>query len=138
MSLSEENENVGYLMGRLFAVMEHAQRGALGETNATIRDRYFSAAASSPRRTMAPLMRGYSAHVATLRKKKPGVALILEKEVGAIMNLLPGGDALPTTLGEEDQSAFFIGFYQEREHLWKPGKDKNVSEEETVSDPKED
>lgn len=138
MALNEENTNVGYLMGRLFAVMEHAQRGALGETNATIRDRYFSSAAATPRRVMAPLMRGYSNHVSALRKQKPGVAVILEREVGSIMGLLPGDEALPKTLDVEDQSAFFIGFYQEREHLWSRNADKKTAAEVAVTDSKED
>ena len=71
VSLNKENTNVGYVLGRLFAVMERAQQAALGETNATIKDRYIGAASTTPKRVFTPLLRGYHTHVTTLRKKKP-------------------------------------------------------------------
>lgn len=121
MALNRENNNVGYLLGRLFAVMERAQQGALGDTNATIRDRYIGAASSTPARVFQPLLRGCQAHLGTLRKNnKYWLLRLLENEFDEIVGeLLPGNEgSLPKTLDMDEQGAFFIGYYQERYALW--------------------
>lgn len=121
MALNRENKNVGYLLGRLFAVMERAQQGALGDTNATIRDRYIGAASSTPSRVFQPLLRGCQTHLSTLRKNnKYWLLRLLENEFDEIVGeLLPGNEgSLPKTLDMDEQGAFFIGYYQERNALW--------------------
>ena len=49
MSLDPNETNPAYRLGRLFAALEGVQRAALGKVNATIRDRFFSAASATPR-----------------------------------------------------------------------------------------
>lgn len=44
MSLDKEEQNKGYRLGRLFAVLEKAQTDALGSVNASLRERYIDAA----------------------------------------------------------------------------------------------
>src|SRR5208282_2345415 len=49
VSIDEKKTDVPYLLGRLFAVLEQMQWTAHGTAvNATVRDRYFRAAASTP------------------------------------------------------------------------------------------
>ena len=49
VSLDKESTSPAYRLGRLFAVLESAQRQALGgQVNATIRDRYYGAASATP------------------------------------------------------------------------------------------
>ena len=48
MSLDTTNNNIGYRLGRLFAVLEKAQEEAIPDINATIRDRFYGAASSTP------------------------------------------------------------------------------------------
>ncbi|MFA4837030.1 MAG: type I-C CRISPR-associated protein Cas8c/Csd1, partial [Dehalococcoidia bacterium] len=48
MSIDTTNTNPGYLLGRLFAVLERAQESASPGINATIRDRFYGAASSTP------------------------------------------------------------------------------------------
>ena len=43
VSLDKENHNIGYRLGRLFAVLEKVSVVAQPNINATIRDRYYSA-----------------------------------------------------------------------------------------------
>ncbi|MBR2836142.1 MAG: type I-C CRISPR-associated protein Cas8c/Csd1 [Coriobacteriales bacterium] len=131
MALSRECTNEGYLLGRLFAVMKHAQSAAIGNTNATIQDRYMGSASSTPRRVFQPLMKGFSTHIGTLRKKRPGIAVRYEKEAGEIIDMLSGDEQIPATLSDDDQLSFFIGFYQEDRELWK--KSSN-SDEETLDE----
>ena len=117
MALNKGNTNIGYLLGRLFAVMERAQQGALGEINATIRDRYIGAASSTPARVFQPLLRNCQNHLSKLRKERQWLANRLERELDEIVGNLLGDDGLPKTLGMDDQGAFFIGYYQERYDL---------------------
>lgn len=141
MALNRENSNIGYLLGRLFAVMERAQQGASGDTNATIRDRYIGAASSTPERVFQPLMRGCQANLGTLRKKKRGLSVKLEREMDEIVGrLFPGESSLPKTLSMDEQGAFFIGYYQERCDLWrgKTTKDEDVAIENHTGDSEEE
>lgn len=120
MSLNRENTDIGYLLGRLFAVMERAQQGALGDTNATIRDKYIGAASSSPTRVFQSLLRGCQPHLGKLRKDsaRAWLARRLESELDAIMDLLPGDNTFPGVLSMDEQAMFFVGYYQERTYLW--------------------
>lgn len=141
MALNRENTNIGYLLGRLFAVMERAQQGASGDTNATIRDRYIGAASSTPERVFQPLMRGCQANLGTLRKKKRGLSVKLEQEMDEIVGrLFPGEGSLPKTLDLDEQGAFFIGYYQERCDLWrgKTAEDEDVAVENHAGDAEEE
>jgi CRISPR-associated protein Csd1 len=99
-----------YQLGRLFRVLEDAQYAALGAVNATIGDRYYGAASSTPARVFGPLLRGLRTHVADARKR--GKGLWIEPRVAEIMARLPA--ELPKTLRLEDQARFAVGYYHER------------------------
>ena len=131
---------IGYLLGRLFAVMERAQQGALGDINATIRDRYIGAASSTPARVFQPLLRNCQNHLSKLRKERPWLANRLEKELDEIVGNRLGEGGLPKTLDMDDQGAFFIGYYQERYDLWhgKGSNDEKNSDAESENESKED
>lgn len=140
MALNKENRNIGYLLGRLFAVMERAQQGALGDINATIRDRYIGAASSTPARVFQPLLRNCQNHLSKLRKERQWLANRLERELDEIVGNRLGDGGLPKTLDMYDQGAFFIGYYQERYDLWhgKSLDDETGSDAESENESKED
>ena len=55
VSLNPQNNDPGYLLGRLFASYEYAQTQALGgKVNATIHDKYYGTASATPRRFFQP------------------------------------------------------------------------------------
>ncbi len=124
MSLSNENDNQGYVLGRMFAVMERAQSAAIGSVGASITDRYIGAASTTPGRVFPNLFRGLQNNMSKIRKNKPGWAVNLDKEMSAAVSLMDGTQSLPAFLDEEGQGQFFIGYYQEREKLWQK-KDAN-------------
>ncbi|MFC0169160.1 type I-C CRISPR-associated protein Cas8c/Csd1 [Pseudoduganella danionis] len=112
VSLDLENCNPGYRLGRLFAVLEDAQRHAVGtHVNATIRDRFFGAASATPATIFPVLVRSSQNHLSKLRKEKPGLAVVLEREIGEIIGGL--GSDFPRSLRLEDQGRFAIGYYQQ-------------------------
>lgn len=118
VSLNRENSNEGYLLGRMFAVMARAQRAAVGETNSTIVERYIGSLSTTPNRVFQTLMRGFHTHLSTLKKKMPGLAVNLSKEMDEIVGKMPGDGLVPKALSSDDQCEFFIGYHQEREDLW--------------------
>lgn len=112
MSLDKEAVNPGYRLGRLFAVLEGAQRLALGDrVNATIRDRYYGAASATPAMVFPMLLRNAQNHLAKLRKDKPGLAVTLERDIAEIIGGLQS--QFPRSLRLEDQGRFAIGYYHQ-------------------------
>lgn len=113
MSLDPHSTHPGYLLGRLFAELESAQRGALGkEVNATIRDRYYGAASATPASIFPMLLRNVQHHLSNMRKKeKGGLAHKIESEIRIIIAGL--GDSFPKSLPIEDQGRFAIGYYHQ-------------------------
>jgi len=117
VSLDIDNRDPGYVLGRLFATLESVQRAALGgKVNATIRDRYYGAASATPASVFPVLLRNAQSHFSKVRKEKPGLAVNLEKQTGAIMELLPA--EFPKTLGLEEQGRFAIGYYHQRNEIF--------------------
>ncbi len=110
MSLDENNTNAAYRLGRLFAVLERIQERASPNLNATIRDRYYGAASSTPMTVFSTLLKLKNHHIAKLDNK--GEAVNLEKLIGQIME---GIDDFPAQLGLQDQGRFAIGYYHQRQ-----------------------
>ena len=113
MSLDPENTNPAYRLGRLFAVLELTQTKALPNLNATIKDRYFAAASSTPARIFPLLFRNAMHHLALLKKgENKGLAYWLEQQIGEIWGGLQAD--LPPALVLEDQGRFIAGYYHQR------------------------
>lgn len=129
VDLDKKRANRGYVLGRLFAVMEHTQRSALGEVNATIRDRYIGAASTTPARVFPHLLHSTQNHLSKLRKFNPGLCVKFEKANDEIMGLLDGPVLFPKTLDAEDQGEFFVGYHHQRVDLWKKHEEADAAED---------
>lgn len=118
VSLDTNNMDPGYVLGRLFASLESVQRAALGgNVNATIRDRYFGAASATPASVFPVLLRNAQHHLSKVKKDKPGLANMLEKQLDEIVDKL--GAKLPRSLRMESQGRFAIGYYHQRAEIFK-------------------
>ena len=106
VSLDTENRNAGYLMGRLFAVLEKAQQDALPGINATIKDRFFGAASATPAAAFPRLIRLAQHHMA---KAEYGAAS--DRRLAEVMEQI---EDFPAHLSLEDQGRFALGYYQQR------------------------
>jgi CRISPR-associated protein Csd1 len=111
--LDDTNTNVGYRLGRLFAVLEKVQMEALGDVNASIRDRYYAGASASPVTCFPILMRVKNHHLSKLTNK--GRAVNLEKLIAQI--IVPIKD-FPPHLNLADQGRFAIGYYHQRQKFF--------------------
>ncbi len=113
VSLDLSNANAGYRLGRLFAVLERAQERANPGLNATIRDRYYGAASSTPVAVFSNLMKLKNHHIAKLENK--GEAVNLEKLIAEVMD---GINDFPTHMPLTDQGRFAIGYYHQRQAFY--------------------
>lgn len=118
MSLDENNESDAYQLGRLFAVLERIQSSAIKGANASITDRYFGSASTVPYSVFPRLLAGSKNHLSKIRKKMPGYAVNLDKDLIAIIAKLPV--SLPKHFSIENQGRFTIGYYHQREKDLRP------------------
>jgi CRISPR-associated protein Csd1 len=107
--LDTTNHNPAYLLGRLFATLEKIQEEANPGINATIRDRYYSAASSTPVAVFTTLLRLKNHHLGKLHK---GRAVQLEKLIAEIMSDLSD---FPRILTLQEQGRFALGYYHQRQ-----------------------
>ncbi|NCJ06059.1 hypothetical protein GS597_05925 [Synechococcales cyanobacterium C] len=89
------------------------QRAAIGNLNASLTDRYYGAASSTPATAFSPLLRGVRSHLSKLRKNTPGTCYALEERLESIMAELC---EFPPTLSMHQQSLFALGYYHQRAH----------------------
>ncbi|MFZ5877179.1 MAG: type I-C CRISPR-associated protein Cas8c/Csd1 [Nitrospirota bacterium] len=113
VSLDPSNRNSGYRLGRLFAVLEKVQEEASPGINATIRDRFYGAASSTPVAVFANLMKLKNHHLAKLENQ--GRRVNLERLIGEIMD---GVNDFPSHLSLADQGRFAIGYYHQRQSFF--------------------
>lgn len=119
VSLDESNTNIGYRLGRLFAVLEKVQAEANPGLNTTIRDSYFGSASSTPSAVFPTLMRRNQHHMTKLRKEKPGLYVTRDKLIQNICNDgIDGKQGFQPILSLTDQGRFVIGYYQQRQDLF--------------------
>jgi CRISPR-associated protein Csd1 len=130
VALDNSNPNAAYRLGRLFALMESAQKLALPNLNATIRDRFFGAASTTPARVFPLLVRTAMYHLSAARKdeKKKRIAFWLERSMGEVWSGLEAN--LPRMLRLEDQGRFQVGYYHQRFAKKDAGGETNVAAEE--------
>ncbi|MDR3162355.1 MAG: type I-C CRISPR-associated protein Cas8c/Csd1 [Helicobacteraceae bacterium] len=118
VALDKDQPSIGYQLGRLFAALEKIQEEASPGINATIRDRYYGAACSSPASVFPTLLRLKNHHIA---KIDVGRGVNLEKLLGEIVERL---DDFPAHLKLLEQGKFAIGYYHQRQDFFKPNTSK--------------
>ena len=121
VSLNEENQNVPYRLGRLFAVLEKAQTDTNREMKSTINSKYFSSASTTPAVVFPVLLKLAQHHIA---KSDWGF-----KTTQGIEETLAGVDEFPAYLNLEEQGMFMLGYYHQRKAFFKK-KEEDSSEVE--------
>ena len=112
--LDTENIDPAYLLGRLFAALEKTQEDALGNVNAGIRDRFYSAASSTPASVFPRLLRTYQHH---LSKLNGGAKVNRERMVQEIVASVDAS-GFPNQFALKKQGIFAIGYYHQRKDFF--------------------
>ncbi len=120
MGLDYENHNVGYLLGRLFAVVEVAQKYAINPQR-SIKEKKIATASKKPNMAFPQILGKLQHYV-----KKIGNNYY-DKQAE---NILQHIEEIPVNLDIEEQGEFFLGYYHQKKHLYTPKEEK---EKEVVS-----
>ncbi len=118
MSLDENNTNIGYRLGRLFATLEKIQirkftQGGGKEPNSTIRDKYYGSASGTPATVFGTLIRLSKHHLSGL--ENVGERINFERLLGEVMSDICD---FPPHLKLEDQGRFAIGYYHQMQAFY--------------------
>jgi CRISPR-associated protein Csd1 len=127
--LDPSNPNPAYRLGRLFSTLERIQEdaaGGPGKLNATIRDRYYGAASSTPAAVFSTLLRLEKHH---LGKLPQGLAIVREKLIGEIMESFDPATFPPRHLTLPDQARFALGYYHQRQAFFTKHEPTSTPEE---------
>ncbi|MDE5897947.1 MAG: type I-C CRISPR-associated protein Cas8c/Csd1 [Treponemataceae bacterium] len=125
VSLDRKCSDKGYLLGRLFAVLEKVQQDTHPGLNATITDQFYGSASTNPATVFTQLLKLNQHHLSNYESK--GLKTIREKELGEIMNAI---DHFPTHLNMNEQSQFAIGYYHEKQSFFEKTNTSDKSEGE--------
>ncbi len=129
VALNEEERNIGYLLGRLFAMLEKAQKDALGKVNASIVDKYLNSALATPQMVFPMLLALSKKHISKADN------WYMDKQITGVVNLLPSS-GFPISLNAEQQGTFLIGYYHQNQALYtkreKDNKTKDNKEMEVL------
>jgi CRISPR-associated protein Csd1 len=110
MSLNEQSTIPAYVLGRLFAVLERAQKDANPNLNRTIKDRYFTSACASPASVFPVLLRLSQHHIS-----KAEYGYVNDRRIQDLLNLLDvNKNPIPTRLTLDEQGVFVLGYYHQR------------------------
>ena len=116
--LDKENNNQGYLCGRLFAVLDKIQEDA--NNISSIRERYMNAASATPSAVFATIL-NLSVHHS--EKLEEGRRIYFEKLKQEILDKV-SADGFPTHLDLQDQGRFFVGYYHQRQDFFTSKKEQ--------------
>lgn len=125
--LDVNQDHPAYRLGRLFAVLERIQSpGPKASINATIRDRYYGAASSTPVTVFPTLLRLKNAH---LKKLSDGQVTYFEKLIGEVCGSLeqPRLADFPRQLDLHAQGLFALGYYHQRQSFFSGKRDADDS-----------
>lgn len=118
--LDKDNNNQGYLCGRLFAVLDKIQEEANNQHS--IRERYMNSASSTPAAVFSTILNLSNHHIENL--KNDGRKIYFEKLKQEIISKIDA-DGFKAQLDLQDQGRFFIGYYHQRQDFFLKNEDNN-------------
>ena len=121
VGLNEETNDVAYILGRVFSVLEAIQWEASGELNSTIKDRYFNSACAMPYAVFPRLIAMENNHIRKFDKQKEGKKLYYE---ALLTQLLWKISDFPKRLTPEEQGRFILGYYHQSQKKYGNKEDK--------------
>ncbi len=122
MTLDKQRKEPGYVLGRLFAVLEKTQEDALGTVNAGLRERFYSSASATPAAVFPRILRVHQHHLAKL---SGGIRVNREKLLQDITDNLA---KFPRFLSLDEQGLFALGYYHQRKDLFTRNEEKEEVE----------
>lgn len=125
VALNEEERDVAYILGRIFAIWEAVQRkSADGDINATIKDKYFNSFCATPARVFPILAKLSGHHLKKFGEDKKGLKIHYEKMLTELIGRLDS-KAIPKILPLDEQGMFVLGYYHQTQKLFTKKEENN-------------
>lgn len=106
--LNPDSNNIPYVLGRLFSVLEDIQSKANPGLNTTIKDKYFNSASATPSHIFPTLLNLTQKHLAKL---ETGWQVYYNKQLGELLDKL--AEEFPVNLNLQQQGSFQLGYYHQ-------------------------
>jgi len=106
MALDTERRDEAYLLGRLFAALEQAQRDALGKVKTSIKNRFFSSASATPASVFPRLINLSQHHI-----EKAEYGYTSERRIAEIVEHV---ESFPVHMDLQKQGLFAIAYYHQK------------------------
>jgi CRISPR-associated protein Csd1 len=133
MTEEEVKSSVGYQLGRLFNVLEQAQKAL----NLSGFEKLRGQAARSPARTFSRIFGKHYHHIKRVNAVRPGTAIALGKKRDAIMGRIQD---IPTELPHHEQALFYLGLHHaaaedaKAAEEYKSRKERDAGEQQLLLD----
>lgn len=124
MGLNEESNDIAYVLGRMFSVLESIQLDASPGVQATIRDRYYNSACGTPATVFPILIKLKNSHMKKIGREKEGTKKYYEKLFTEIMWKVDASEGFPKRLSLEQQGKFAIGYYHQTQKKYEKKEEK--------------
>lgn len=125
VGLNEQCQDVAYVLGREFAVLEAIQEDANPGINSTIKDRYFNSACAAPASVFPILLKLKNSHI---RKLETGKRIFYEKMLTGLQGMVEVENeqftAFPRRLSLEEQGMFILGYYHQVQKRFEKKEEK--------------
>ena len=125
--LDENNENIAYLLGRLFAVYAKLQNEAVPEYNRGLAERFFHSASTNPAFIFGKIAELAEYQFPKLKEEKKRI--YYKKMLTEIYEKL-GNRKIPEICTLKEKSEFAVGYYQQYANMYK--KNDKEGEKENV------
>lgn len=119
VELNQETNDMPYVLGRIFAVLENIQEEANPNINATIKDRYFNSACANPASVFPILLRLKNSHIRKIERQKEWKKRFFEETLTELLGKIV---EFPKRLTLEEQGRFILGYYHQVQKRFEGGK----------------
>ena len=112
-ALDDDHPHPAYHCGRVMAVLAALQYSALGDVGASVIQRYYASASTSPALVLGRLLRNAQFHLSASkmsRKRRLG----FDKKIASVLSHIQGN--FPANLTLEEQGLFALGYYHQQAH----------------------
>jgi CRISPR-associated protein Csd1 len=107
-------QSVAFHCGRLLRLLQNIQTTAMGDTNATVVSKYYSAASATPSSVFGLLLSKVQQHLNKIRGDKAGLAHYFDIRLSEIAGLIAERGGFPKINQPDAQGEFALGFYFQR------------------------
>lgn len=121
VGLNENTNERAYVLGRIFAVLEAIQEEVNPGINATIKDRYYNSASTTPASVFPILIRLKNSHIRKMEKQKESMKVYYEKTLTDLFGRI---ENFPIRLSLEEQGSFALGYYHQVQKRFEKKGDK--------------